>query len=145
MSITISDQGASNPLEDKTTELYPLKQHYSSKKIPPDKNILIAGPIKIDDQLKSVSISNKECHLSPKEYELLKLLAEDPGRVVSHEEIIARLWPEASRAENSEIKQYILLLRKKIEKNPHKPCWVINVKGFGYRLDVPSDASGNPD
>ena len=100
------------------------------------KEIILAGPIKIDDRSKLVFIEGKEHYLSPKEYALLKLFAEDAGRVISNEEIITQLWPENNRAVDSDVKQYIFLLRKRIEKNPHHPRWIVNVKGFGYRLAI---------
>ncbi len=95
---------------------------------------LTAGPFKIDDRHKTVTVEGKERWLSPKEYTLLKLLVAVPGRVVSNEQIIAALWPRSSRATNSDVQQYVHLLRTKVEKNPRQPLWIKTVKGFGYRL-----------
>ncbi len=94
------------------------------------------GPCRIDDRTKRVTIHDEEMALSPKEYELLKLLASDPGRVFSNEQIIGRLWPDSSRADHNDVKQYIHLLRNKIEPNPSNPCWIQTVKGFGYKLEM---------
>ena len=74
--------------------------------------------------------------LSPKEYDLFKLLATDPGRVFSNQEIIDHLWPAPSRADSNDVKQYIHLLRNKIEEKPTHPRWIKTVKGFGYKLAV---------
>lgn len=92
------------------------------------------GALRIDDRAKIVTLQGKEVQLSPKEYELLKLLATEPGRVFSDEEIIAHLWPQGSHATSNDVKQYAHLLRSKIEEDPQKPRWVQTVKGFGYRL-----------
>jgi len=92
------------------------------------------GPLRIDDRTKTITLRGKPVQLSPKEYELLKLLASDPGRVFSDEEIIARLWPPESHATSNDVKQYIHLLRQKIEEDPHRPTLILTVKGFGYRL-----------
>lgn len=99
-------------------------------------HVLRVGPCCIDDRTKLVTFYDREVGLSPKEYELLKLLSEDPGRVFSNGEIIARLWPESTRADHNDVKQYIHLLRNKIETDPSRPCWIRTVKGFGYKLEV---------
>jgi DNA-binding response OmpR family regulator len=100
-----------------------------------------AGPLRIDDRAKTVTLRSRPVQLSPKEYELLKLLACDPGRVFSDEEIIARLWPTDSHATSNDVKQYIHLLRQKIEEDPQHPMLILTVKGFGYRLQGETDAS----
>jgi len=92
------------------------------------------GPLRIDDRAKVVTLHGKPINLSPKEYELLKLLASDPGRVFSDEEIIARLWPQGTHATSNDVKQYIHLLRSKIEDDPQHPRLILTVKGFGYKL-----------
>jgi DNA-binding response OmpR family regulator len=94
------------------------------------------GPCSIDDRTKRVTFHGREVSLSPKEYELLKLLAEDAGRVFSNNEIIARLWPDSIRADHNDVKQYIHLLRSKIETDPSRPDWIRTVKGFGYKFEV---------
>ena len=99
-------------------------------------HILRAGPIEIDDRAKRVHVDGKPVALSPKEYELLKLLARDPGRVFSTEEIIARLWSNSQRANASDVKQYIHLLRNKIKRQGPVAGRIENVKGFGYTLTV---------
>jgi DNA-binding response OmpR family regulator len=99
-------------------------------------HVLQVGPCHIDDRSKKVTIYDKEVALSPKEYELMKLLAGDPGRVFSNEQIIATLWPGSARADHNDVKQYIHLLRNKVEPHPANPCWIQTVKGFGYKLEV---------
>ena len=99
-------------------------------------DLLRAGPCEIDDRTKAVTIAGQAVSLSPKEYELFKLLAADPGRTFSADEIIARLWPTSGRAGSSDVKQYVYLLRNKVESLPGTPCRIDTVKGFGYRLVV---------
>ncbi len=99
-------------------------------------DLLRAGPCEIDDRTKAVTIAGQAVPLSPKEYELFKLLATDPGRTFSADEIIARLWPTSGRAGSSDVKQYVYLLRNKVESLPGSPCRIDTVKGFGYRLVV---------
>ncbi|MGB5180340.1 MAG: response regulator transcription factor [Gammaproteobacteria bacterium] len=94
------------------------------------------GAIEIDERAKSVTIHGEAISLSPKEFFLLALLARDLGRVYTSEEIIAELWGSDSRATGADVKQSIYQLRSKIERDPHSPQWIQNVKGFGYKLVV---------
>jgi DNA-binding response OmpR family regulator len=99
-----------------------------------DQSSLEVGRIQIDDRSKTVTVGNAALALSPKEYCLLKLLASEPGRVFSSDEIITHLWPDNSRAAASDVKQYIHLLRGKLEKKAQISNPIENIKGFGYRL-----------
>jgi len=94
------------------------------------------GYLQINDRTKTVTLQGKSIQLAPKEYELLKLLASDPGRVFSDAEIIEHLWPPDSFATSNDVKQYIHLLRNKIEKEPQRPSLILTLKGFGYKLQA---------
>jgi DNA-binding response OmpR family regulator len=98
--------------------------------------VLKAGPIEIDDRTKQVLVGREAVALSPKEYELLKLLAQDPGRVFSSEEILARVWTDSHRANASDVKQYIHLLRNKLKRHSPDAARIENIKGFGYTLSA---------
>ncbi len=96
----------------------------------------------IDDLRKQVCISGETISLSPKEYQLLKLLASSPGRVFTTGEILEELWPsepgsgKKTYADAQDVQKYVYLLRKKLEADPKNPERVITVRGFGYRLGV---------
>ena len=111
----------------------------------PAHEVIIVGQLQINDRLKQVTVGGVEIGLSPKEYQLLQLCAQDPGRVFSHEEIIDCLWPQRSANTGpNDIKQYVHLLRTKLGKCPSGRQLIENVKGFGYRLAVPAEESGTP-
>jgi DNA-binding response OmpR family regulator len=93
------------------------------------------GDIHIDDRSKTVTVGDAFMSLSPKEYKLLRLLASEPGRVFSSEEIIAHLWPDSDRAAANDVKQYIHLLRNKLYRSADIGEPIENIKGFGYRLN----------
>ena len=97
---------------------------------------IVRGSIEIDERVKSVTINGEPISLSPKEFYLLALLASDLGRVYTTEEIIAELWGSDCRATGADVKQYVYQLRSKIERDPHSPRWIQNVKGFGYKLVI---------
>lgn len=101
-----------------------------------DSQVIHVGPCRIDDRTKTASIYGQDVNLSPKEYGLLKLLTLDPGRVFSNEDIAQRLWPDSNRADHSDVKQYIHLLRNKVESKPSQPRWIHTVKGFGYKFEM---------
>ncbi len=96
----------------------------------------------IDDLRKQACIAGRTISLSPKEYQLLKLLASSPGRVYTNAEILKELWPsnpdsdERTYADAQDVQKYVYLLRKKLEIDPKTPNLVITVRGFGYRLGV---------
>jgi len=89
--------------------------------------------LRIDDIRKEVRVSGRRVTLSPKEYELLKLLHSSPGRVFSSGEIRRRLWPHG-HATVQDVQKYIYLLRKKLEEDPKDPRLIVTVRGFGYRI-----------
>ncbi len=98
--------------------------------------------LSIDDLRKEVCLAGRTVSLSPKEYQLLKLLASKPGRVFTTSEILNELWPETigiakkTYADAQDVQKYVYLLRKKLETDPKSPKHVLTVRGFGYRLGV---------
>ncbi len=94
------------------------------------------GGFVIDDERKEVRYGDRSVTLSPKEYQLLKLLHSVPGRVFSGDEILKALWRRPSYATRQDVQKYIYLLRKKLELDPKDPRLILTVRGFGYRLAV---------
>jgi len=92
--------------------------------------------LRIDDLRKEIRIGDRSVGLSPKEYQLLKLLHSSPGRVFSSDEILKALWRRSSYATRQDVQKYVYLLRKKLEENPKAPEIILTVRGFGYRLAV---------
>lgn len=90
----------------------------------------------VDNAAKRVFLNGAEVKLSPKEYELLKLLASEPGRVFSNEEILQAVWAGRQWATAQDVKQYIYFVRKKLEADPENPKFIITVRGFGYKLNL---------
>lgn len=93
-----------------------------------------AGLLQIDPGSKEVRLRENQVDLSPKEYELVSLLASEPGRVFSTREILQKIWPEGHAATAKDVKQYVYLLRKKLELDPEHPQVIVTVRGFGYKL-----------
>jgi DNA-binding response OmpR family regulator len=100
-----------------------------------DSRVMSVGSLVLDDMSKQVQINGQRLTLTPKEYDILKLLASQPGRVFSNEEILKNVWPEGSFASSQDVKQYIYFLRRKIEQDPQNPERLVTVRGFGYKLN----------
>lgn len=96
--------------------------------------VLRSGELVLDDAKKEVHLGKRLIVLSPREYQLLKLLASEPGRVFSDTQIVRQVWPEGSLASSGDVKRYIHLLRRKVELDPPHPRLVLTVRGFGYKL-----------
>lgn len=91
---------------------------------------------KLDRRNRCLVINGKCIYLTPKEFELIKLLLTDVNRIFLVDEIIKHLWPENRRATRADLYQYMHLLRKKVEKDYNHPQWLMNVKGCGYKLNL---------
>lgn len=98
--------------------------------------MLAAGPgLWINFFSKEVVINGRKIALTPKEFDLLSLLAAQPGRVYSDDEILQSLWGDSDSATTAHIAQYVHRLRKKLGDDPAAPQCLINVKRFGYKLN----------
>lgn len=96
--------------------------------------IAVAG-ITIDDNAKSVYVDGKEVNLTPKEYEILKLLASVPGKVYSPTDIYRHVWKDEPYGADATVAVHIRHLREKIEINPNQPRYIKVVWGQGYKID----------
>jgi len=94
------------------------------------------GPFEIDKDCQNIFLKGKNLDLTAKEFKLFKLLSEDPERVCTNEKLITHLWPNRKRANKSDLYQYMHLLRKKVEFDPSNPCWIITIKGVGYKFQI---------
>ena len=97
-----------------------------------EKGIISTGPFSICNKTKCVFRNGNKIKLTPTEYKLLQLLIQNRDQIVSTDEIISNIWAVNGRASEEDVKQYIYMLRKKIEENPASPSLILNQKGFGY-------------
>ncbi len=96
------------------------------------------GQLVIDDHAKEVRLNGATLPLTPREYALIKLLASEPGRVFSAQEIIERAWGTEKFVSSEDVKKYIYLLRQKLESDPQNPTVIVTVRGFGYKFVPPA-------
>lgn len=93
----------------------------------------IAG-LKLDFAAHRISRGESEIHLSATEYSLLKLLAENAGKVVTHRLILQTVWGGAPEADPARLRVFMNYLRKKVELDPSRPTLIRSEPGIGYRL-----------
>ena len=105
-----------------------------------DDGVYIVGGLKLDDNLKTVSIDDEETRLTPLEYKILHLLIRNPGRVFSIDEIYERCWGEESLGASGTVSVHIRRIREKIEINPKEPKYIKVVWGIGYKMERLDDA-----
>ena len=98
-----------------------------------------AGPLAIDYATREVRVNGAPVKLSPKEYNLLRTLADSAGQVVTQRRLLAAGWGR-SEADPQYLRVYMGLLRQRIEANPAEPELILTEPGVGYRLAVPNPA-----
>jgi len=99
----------------------------------PDERVTVRG-LEIDKARHTVTVDGRPVTLTPTEYEILLLLAANPGRVFSSEEIFERVWKERYFQSNNTVIVHIRKIREKIEDNPSHPTFIKTVWGVGYKL-----------
>jgi two-component system KDP operon response regulator KdpE len=92
------------------------------------------GDLEIDFERRRVILDGEEIRLSAREHALLTLLAQSPGRVATHREIIERVWGANANAETQSVRVLVGQLRQKLEEDPSRPSIVCTEPGIGYRL-----------
>ena len=93
------------------------------------------GDLSVDLVRRIVKIGEREVKLSPKEYELLRVLVQHAGKVLTHRFLLKELWDELTDAQY--LRVYVRQLRQKIEADPERPQFVLTETGIGYRLRAP--------
>jgi len=96
--------------------------------------IITCGDLVVDLVGRHVMRGDKEIKLTPTEYEILKVLAQNIGKVLTHKYLLKTVWGTAYNEDTHYIRVYIGQLRRKVEVNPAQPQYIITESGVGYRL-----------
>ena len=96
--------------------------------------VVQAGELTIDLVHRRVARAGEDIGLSPKEWDILEQLAIHAGRVVTHGQILAKVWGRATETEQQYLRVYLRQLRQKLEPEPDRPRWLVTEAGVGYRL-----------
>jgi DNA-binding response OmpR family regulator len=117
-------------------ELVARVQAVLSRATLPDKDsgYAVHGNIRLDTKRFQAFVDDREVELTPTEFRLLEALVRRGGEVAGERELIQEVWGDYRQENASVVRRYILMLRKKIEKDPSSPALLLTVRGFGYRL-----------
>lgn len=97
-----------------------------------ERPVFRTGDLSVDLVRRIVKVGEREVKLSPKEYDLLRVLVQHAGKVLTHRFLLRELWDELTDAQY--LRVYVRQLRQKIEADPERPHHVLTETGIGYRL-----------
>lgn len=95
---------------------------------------ILRGRLRIDPAKREVTVGDRQVELTPKEFELLRLFASNPGRVFPRKYLLEKIWDYSYEGYDRTIDSHINRLRAKIEDNPENPQMVLTVWGIGYKF-----------
>lgn len=101
---------------------------------PENEPVIEVNQLKIDLARRLVTVANEEISLTPIEYEILRLLAQNSGKVLTHRQLLQKVWGHAYEEELHLLRVNISNLRRKIEPDPTRPYYIQTEAGVGYRL-----------
>jgi two-component system KDP operon response regulator KdpE len=98
--------------------------------------VLQFDDLTIDLAHRLVSVRGAEVHLTPKEYELLRVLATQAGKVLTHRMLLRAVWGGAYEQDVATLRVFVTQLRRKIEADPARPAHILTEPGVGYRFHI---------
>jgi two-component system KDP operon response regulator KdpE len=99
--------------------------------------VLEIGELVVDLDKRSLAVGGRPVSLTPHEFELLRVLAQNEGKLMTHPAILREVWGPAYGEESHYLHVYISQLRRKIEDDPARPRYLLTEPGAGYRLVTP--------
>ncbi|TPK95749.1 response regulator transcription factor [Mesorhizobium sp. B2-4-12] len=99
-----------------------------------EKPVFQSGDLSVDLVKRIVKVEGREIKLSPKEYDILRILVQHAGKVLTHHFILKQIWGDTTDVQY--LRVYVRQLRQKIEKTPDQPRYITTETGVGYRLRV---------
>jgi two-component system KDP operon response regulator KdpE len=97
-----------------------------------ERPVFRTGELSVDLVRRIVKLGDKDVKLSPKEYDLLRVLVQHAGKVLTHKFLLGELWDDVTDAQY--LRVYVRQLRQKVELDPEQPQYVLTETGIGYRL-----------
>jgi two-component system KDP operon response regulator KdpE len=104
-----------------------------SERVPTSGRIVI-GDLAIDFDRRTATVAGRDVHLTPIEYRLLAVMMASTDRVLTHQQILRRVWGPRYAGELNYLRVYMTRLRHKIEPEPARPRYLVNEPGIGYRI-----------
>jgi two-component system KDP operon response regulator KdpE len=101
---------------------------------PAEEPVFEVGDLRMDRARRQVSVAGDAIVLTPTEYDLLRILVQHAGKVLTHKQLLRQVWGAAYERETHLLQVNISNLRRKIEPDPSRPSYIITEVGVGYRL-----------
>jgi two-component system KDP operon response regulator KdpE len=93
----------------------------------------------VDFEMRMVTVRGNSVHLTPKEFDVLRLLVTQQGRPVTHRKMLQIVWGPEYGEETEPVRVVIKQLRQKIEKDPSRPRYILTEPWIGYKFQLPTD------
>ena len=107
-------------------------------------SVFVSGDLSVDLVRRRITRGGVEVKLSPKEFELLRLLVTHAGKVLTHRQLLREVWGPAQAEEVQYLRVFIRGLRQKLEPDPTRPTHILTELGVGYRLQLPPEQRAAP-
>jgi DNA-binding response OmpR family regulator len=114
-----------------------LRRAGASRRDVPEGEPLVAGALRIDPDRREAKVDGRSLDLTYVEFELLRTLVAQPGKVFSRRALLQAIWGDSSYREPRTIDVHVRHLREKVEEDPSEPELILTVRGAGYRLREP--------
>ena len=111
-----------------------LRRSHTEAKAGEESSVYTNGGLKVDYAAGCAYVNGEEIHLTPIEYKLLCLLAQNTGKVLTHNYILKEVWGSTQASDIPSLRVFMATLRKKIEKGPSSPLYIQTHIGVGYRM-----------
>ena len=97
------------------------------------------GGLAIHYEPRQVTVAARAVQLTATEFELLRVLSVNAGRVVTYESLLRQVWGDRQHASMELVRSFMKRLRRKLGDKPTNPSYIFNVRGVGYRMPRPGD------
>jgi DNA-binding response OmpR family regulator len=101
------------------------------------RDVLRAGPLEVDERARRVSYGGRELQLTAKEFDLLRVLVREQGKVVSREQLMREIWDTSWFGSTKTLDMHISVLRRKLGDEATSPQYIATVRGVGFRFERP--------
>ena len=108
---------------------------------PSAERLIKIGDLVIDLEKRTVTMDERPVALTPIEYDLLRVLAQNEGKLLTHPTLLREVWGPAFQEESNYLHVHLSHLRRKIEPDPARPRYLLNQAGVGYRIVDPAEAA----
>ena len=105
---------------------------------PSGEPVLDVGEIRVDLEKRAVTVGGRPVQLTPHEFDMLRLFAQNEGKLLTHRTILREVWGPAYQVESHYLHVYVSQLRRKLEPEPARPRYLLTEPGAGYRLVNPA-------